>query len=46
MIYYRVDAILLEGLTDLQSPEYILDLAMCYAKLKVIVRHTPLRHAS
>ncbi len=39
--YNRVDADMLKGLTDQLSPEFLLDLAMCYAKLKFIVYHTP-----
>ncbi len=41
-IYYnRVDADVIKGFDDLPSPKYLLDSALCYAKLKVIVHHTP-----
>jgi len=36
-----VDAELLEDMNDLQSPEYLLDSAMCYAELKIITQNTP-----
>ncbi len=35
-----VDDELLEAMHDLRSPEYLLDLTMCYAKLKIITQHT------
>ncbi len=35
-----IDAELLKAMHDLQSPEYLLDLAMCYAKLKIITLNT------
>ncbi len=41
-IYYNgVDTKLRKGLHDVRSPEYVLDLAMCYAELKIIVEKTP-----
>ncbi len=41
LIYYNgVDSDLLEGLTDLQAPQNLLDSTMCYVKLKVIVCQT------
>ena len=36
-----VDAELLKDMTDLRSPEYLLDSAMCYAELKIITQNTP-----
>lgn len=40
--YYRgVDVKLLRELSDLNFPGYVLDLAMCYTKLKIIVANTP-----
>ncbi len=41
--YNRVYAELLEELSDynLQSPEFVLDLAVCYAKVKIISERTP-----
>ncbi len=36
-----VGAELLEDMHDLQSPKYLLDSAMCYAKLKIIMQNTP-----
>ncbi len=42
LIYYNgVNAELIKEISDLQSPHYVLDLVMCYAKLKIIVEKTP-----
>ncbi len=35
-----VEAELLEDLHDLRSPKYLLDSAMCYAELKIIMQNT------
>ncbi len=41
-VYYNgVGAELLEGLHDVRSPKHVLDLAMCYGELKIIVDKTP-----
>ncbi len=39
--YHRVNTKILEGLYNVRFPKYVLDLAMCYAKLKIIVEKTP-----